>query len=148
MVFGVAVAAFSALKVPFDTNPNAGASSGPCDPQPCANVQGYTVWISDLHVESGDGPRLVMMQLTFKNSSTSTHAAPDDFSLIDSQKNETQPIFYDPVCHRWPRTDFNHGAGFGPVPECFRPATTASPLKLHWTPDMGPFCCDIEIPLE
>lgn len=143
VVLGVAVAAFSSLKVPFDTNPNAGSSSGPCDPQPCANVQGYVVWVTDLHIENG----LVSMQLRFKNSSTSTHAAPDDFSLIDNQKNESSPVYFEPDCHRWPRTDFNNGASFGPVPECFRPASTSPPLKLRWSPDLG-FCCETVISLD
>jgi hypothetical protein len=144
LVLGVAVAAFASLKVPFDTNPNAGASSGPCAPQPCANIQGYIVWVNGLQIEAG----LVSMQLTFKNSSVSTHAAPDDFSLVDSQQNDSGPVYYDPDCHRWPRTDFNHGAGFGPVPECFRPASTSPPLKLRWTPDLGAFCCDTVIALD
>jgi len=33
------------------------------------------------------------------------------------------------------------------VPECFRPSTTDAPLKLHWTPDMGLFCCETDIVL-
>lgn len=143
VVLGVAVAAFASLKVPF-TAPNAEVSSEPCSPQPCADVQGYTLWVGDLKVEDG----LVTMQLTFRNSSSSTHADPADISLVDSQKAGNSAIYDAPGCTHWARTDFNHGASFGPVPECFRPSSTAPPLLLHWTPDMGPFCCDIEIPLE
>ncbi len=144
VVLGIAVAAFVSLRVPFDTTPTGEPSTGPCQPQPCANVRGYIVWVSDLKVDSG----LVTMKLTFRNSSSSTHAAPEDFSLVDSQKNDHGAVYQSPDCPQWPRTEFNNGASFGPVPECFRPPSTSRPLGLRWTPDFGPFCCEILIGLE
>ena len=147
VLVGAAVAAFLSLKVPF-TVPTTSQPSAPCSPQPCANVRGFILWVTDVKVENGEGPRLVMMQVRFRNASASTHAAPEDFSLIDRQKAQTSPIFYDPVCPRWPRTEFNDGDSFGPVSVCFRPASTSPPLGLRWTPDFGPFCCETVIPLE
>lgn len=143
VVLGVAVAAFASLKVPF-TAPNAQVSSGPCTPLPCADVRGFTLWVGDLKIADG----LVTMELTFRNSSAATHADPADLSLTDSRHTGNAAIYDTPGCTHWPRTDFKNGAFFGPVPECFRPFSTAPPLSLHWTPDMGPFCCDIQIPLE
>ena len=144
LVLGIAVAAFVSLRVPFDTASSAEPSTGPCEPQPCANVRGYIVWVSDLKIEGG----LVSMQLRFQNSSTSTHADPADISLIDSQKVGNVPVYDTPACTHWPRTEFDNGASFGPVPECFRPASTSPPLGLRWTPDFGPFCCEIVIGLN
>ncbi|HET7467951.1 MAG TPA: hypothetical protein VFL29_14935 [Candidatus Dormibacteraeota bacterium] len=143
IVLAVAVAAFTSLKVPFEV-PTAQPSTGPCDPAPCANVRGYFLWVSDFKVSDG----LVMMQLKFRNSSSSTHAAPEDFSLLDSQKADVRPVYSPPGCMQWPRTEFNDGASFGPVPMCFRPTTTSPPLGLRWTPDFGPFCCETVIALE
>ena len=143
VVVGVAVAAFTALKTPFDTTPTGGPSSAPCAPQPCANLRGYIVWVNDVNVQGG----LVTMKLTFRNSSASTHADPSDFSLVDGQKKDNPPVFDAAGCTHWPRSEFNNGAGFGPVPECFRPASTSPPLALHWTPDFGLFCCETVIPL-
>jgi len=144
VVLGIAVAAFVSLRVPFDTAPSAEPSTGPCEPQPCANVRGYIVWVSDLKIEGG----LVSMQLRFQNSSTSTHADPADISLIDSQKVGNVPFYGAPGCTQWPRTEFSNGASFGPVAECFRPSSTSPPLGLRWTPDFGPFCCEIVIRLD
>lgn len=144
VVLGIAVVAFVSLKVPFDTSPSAGPSTMPCAPQPCANVDGYILWVTDLKTDGG----LVSMQLRFQNSSSSTHADPTDISLTDSQKGDNAPVYDAPGCAHWPRTEFNKGASFGPVPECFRPATTSPPLSLHWTPDFGPFCCETVIALD
>lgn len=144
VVLGIAVAAFVSLKVPFDTAPNAAPSTGPCEPQPCANVRGYIVWVSDLKIEAG----VVSMQITFRNSSAATHVDPADIQLIDSQGHPNPAIHDEPGCTAWSRTDFNNGAQFGPVPECFRPVSTSPPLRLHWEPDFGPFCCETEIGLD
>ena len=144
VVLGVAVAAFVSLKVPFDTNPSVEPSTGACDPQPCANVRGYIVWVSDLKMQNG----VVIVMLRFTNSSASTHAAPEDFTLVDSQKNDHSAVFFAPDCNQWPRTEFNNGASYGPVPECFRLSSTSPPLDLRWTPDFGPFCCETLIKLD
>jgi len=141
-VIAVGVAAFLSLQTPFQPSSTA-PGSGTCTPKPCANVRGYILWISDLKVDAG----LVTMQLTFRNSSPATHADPADLSLLDAQHQSSKAIHDAPGCSPWPRTDFNNGAGFGPVPECFRPATTTPPLTLHWTPDMGLFCCEADVVL-
>jgi len=144
LVLAVAVAAFLSLKVPFDTSPGAGPSTGPCEPQPCANVRGYILWVTNQKTND----HLVILELRFQNSSSSTHADPSDISLIDSQKADNPPLYDLPGCTHWPRTEFNNGATFGPVPECFRLASTSPPLSLRWTPDFGPFCCETVIALD
>ncbi|HET9410626.1 MAG TPA: hypothetical protein VFO75_01970, partial [Candidatus Dormibacteraeota bacterium] len=95
-------------------------------------------------VDSG----LVSMELTFRNSSPATHADPADLELIDSLGHNDSPVYDAPGCTHWPRTDFSNGAQFGPVPECFRPSSTNPPLRVHWTPDMGLFCCETDITLS
>jgi len=142
LVVAVAVAAFISLQQPFGL-PNSSQPSASCSPRPCANVRSFQLWISDLKVDSG----LVSMQLTFQNSSNSTHVDPGEIQLIDSAGHSSNRVTDAAGCTAWPRTDFNNGAKFGPVPECFRPATTAPPLKLHWAPDFGFFCCETDIAL-
>lgn len=143
VVIAVGVAAFLSLQSPYQPATTTQATA-PCSPQPCANVRGYQLWVSDLNTGSG----LVTMSLTFRNSSASTHADPSDIQLIDSAGRPNQPIHDAPGCAPWPRTDFNHGAEFGPVPECFRPTSgTGPPLRLHWEPDFGFMCCETEITL-
>ena len=141
-MIAVGVAAFLSLQTPF-VAPTTSSGSTACTPKPCANVRGYILWISDLKVDSG----LLTMQLTFRNSSPATHADPADLELIDSLGHANPAVNDTPGCARWPRTDFDNGAQFGPVPECFRPSSTDLPLKLHWTPDMGLFCCEADIVL-
>jgi hypothetical protein len=144
VVIAVGVAAFNSLQSPYQPPiATSTQTSAPCSPQPCANIRGYQLWVTDLSTDSG----LVTMMLTFRNSSSATHADPSDLQLIDSAGHPNQPIHDAPGCTAWPRTDFNHGAQFGPVPECFRPASTGPPLKLHWDPDFGFFCCETEITL-
>ncbi len=142
VVTAIAVAAFVSMEHPFQL-PTVSPSPLPCSPQPCADIRGFQLWVSDLKIDSG----LVSMQLTFRNSSNSTHADPSEIQLIDSTGHPNQRVTDASGCTAWPRTDFNNGAQFGPVDECFRPATTGPPLKLHWEPDFGFFCCETEITL-
>ena len=143
VVAGVAAAAFISMQTPFQL-PTASPSSQPCSPQPCADIRGFILWVGDVKVDS----RLVSMTLKFQNSSDSTHADPTDIQLIDSAGHSSSAVHDAPACSAWPRTEFNNGATFGPVPECFRPASTAPPLKLHWTPDFGFFCCETDVALQ
>jgi hypothetical protein len=34
---------------------------------------------------------------------------------------------------------------FGPVSICYRVFNVTRPFILHWTPDLGPFCCETNI---
>jgi len=121
----VAAVAFISLQSPFQPSQNSPGSS-PCTPQPCGNERGFIVWVTDVKVDSG----LVTMMLTFQNSSSSTHADPSEFSLLDAQGQESQSVYDSAACPHWPRSEFNNGAKFGPVAECFRPASTIAPLQL------------------
>lgn len=119
----------------------ASATSTPCSPKPCVDLQGYTLWVSDVTEDNG----LLRMQVTFRNASNSTHAAPEDLSLLDSS-GATSPSIQDPPgCTHWARTEFNNGAKFGPITVCFQPASLDPPLRLRWTPDMGFFCCQADV---
>lgn len=118
-------------------------STAPCTPQPCASIQGYELWISGV---TTDGP-LVTMQVSFRNSSRSTHAEPEDFTLIDSAGRSNRPRFDSAACAHWPRTEFHDGQERGPFPLCFKPFSTQPPLRLNWEPDFGAFCCQTEVRL-
>jgi len=142
IVAAVGVAAFISLQTPFQL-PTASPSSQPCSPQPCADIRGFILWVGDVKVDSG----VVSMTLTFRNSSNSTHADPSEVQLVDSAGNPSEAIHDAPSCTAWPRTEFNNGAQFGPVPECFRPSSTSPPMRLHWAPDFGLFCCETDITL-
>jgi len=141
----VGLAAYGSLQVPFQ----APAVSSPvpalgCTPAPCANLQGYTLWVTSLDVQSDR----VTMQITFRNSSDSTHAAPEDLVLIDSQRQTSRPVFDAPSCTPWSRHEFNHGATYGPLVVCFKVGNSSPPLVLRWSPDFGFVCCQTDIKLS
>ena len=144
IVVSVAIAAYLAMQVTFQGPTTSDATpSVNCSPAPCANVQGYTLWVTNLKQE-GD---LVSMQITFKNSSNATHASPEDLQLIDSTLHTSGLVTNAPGCQTWPRHEFNNGALFGPLNVCFRARTTVPPLVLRWSPDLGLFCCRTDIKL-
>jgi hypothetical protein len=141
----IAVLAYQSLQVPYQA-PTAGSplpAAGGCTPPPCADLRGYTIWVNNLEVQ----PDLVTMQVTFRNSSNSTHAAPEDLVLIDSRHNSSPAIFDAAGCTAWSRHEFSRGATYGPVTMCFRAAITTPPLVLRWAPDFGFVCCQIDIKL-
>lgn len=141
----VAVAAYQSLQVPFQ--PPSTPSALPainCTPAPCAKLRGYTLWVTNLDLQGN----LVTMQITFRTSSVSTHASPEDLVLIDSQRQNYPPIFDAPGCTRWSRHEFSHGATYGPITVCFKVGTTAPPLVLRWSPDLGFVCCQTDIKLS
>lgn len=137
----VAAAAYTALKAPLSTKPNSALSPENCAPGPCANVQGYKIWISNVRVEND----LVRLTVRFQNSSSSTHAAPEDLQLIDAGRRASGPVTDATGCKSFSRTDFKGGAFFGPVDICFRVSNSTPPFILHWSPDLGPFCCQRDI---
>lgn len=141
----VAVAAFMSLQAPFQS-PTA-TSPVPalaCSPAPCANLQGYTLWVSNVLVNGA----VVSMQVAFKNSSDSTHASPEDLQLVDSKQHVSALVTDSPGCTTWDRHVFNNGAQFGPETVCFRVSSPAPPLVLRWSPDFGLFCCRTDIKLD
>ncbi|MDQ6879862.1 MAG: hypothetical protein M3082_19620 [Candidatus Dormibacteraeota bacterium] len=143
-VLAVAIAAFLAMQVPFQgPAANVAKPSVDCSPAPCANVQGYTLWVSNLKFAGN----LVSMEISFKNSSGSTHASPEDVQLIDSKLHASNLVTDSPGCLTWDRHEFNNGAAFGPLKVCFRVSTTEPPLVLRWSPDMGLICCRTDIKL-
>lgn len=137
----IAGAAYTALKAPLSVSSQTPLTPENCSPGPCTDIQGYTIWISNVHLDSD----VVHMTVKFKNSSTATHAAPEDLTLIDSERRQGQPIGDSPGCKVFARTDFNHGASFGPVDVCFRVVNTTPPWILHWSPDVGAFCCQRDL---
>lgn len=141
----VAVLAYKSLQVPYQaptvTSPVPALG---CTPAPCADLQGYTLWVTNLYIQGN----LVTMQVTFSNSSSSTHAAPEDLMLIDSNGHQSPTVFDAPVCTPWSRHELTYGATYGPVVVCFRTSTAAPPLVLRWSPDFGFVCCQTDIKLS
>ncbi len=139
----VAVLAFQSLEVPFanTTDTSAPTPASGCSPTPCADVQGYSLHITNVEI-SGN---LVTMQITFRNSSSSTHASPEDLMLVDANRQSSGLITGPPGCSTWSRHEFNNGQVFGPIFVCFRVSTSASPLTLRWSPDFGFLCCQTDI---
>jgi hypothetical protein len=141
----VGIAAYEA-EMPAGSTVTGGSTStsAACSPQPCASVQGYDLWISDLST----GPRLVTMTVRFRNASSSTHADPADFELVDTAGRTSRPYYDSGACPHWPRTEFANGATRGPFPICFQPVSVSPPLRLRWTPDLGFACCETFIRLN
>ena len=81
----VAAAAYTALKSPLQTKPNSNLAPDNCSPGPCANVNGYKIWISKVRIEND----VVRMTVKFQNSSSSTHASPEDLQLIDTGRRSS-----------------------------------------------------------
>ena len=137
----VAAAAYTALKAPLNIAPNSDLTPTNCSPGPCADVQGYRIWISKVRLDND----VVRMTVKFQNSSSATHASPEDLQLIDAGRRESNIITDLTGCNTWKRHDFGSGAYFGPIDICFRVSNTAPPFILHWTPDLGAFCCQKDI---
>jgi CBS-domain-containing membrane protein len=137
------VTAYQSLHAPLPPSGNSALTPVNCSPGPCADVQGYTLWLSEVSV-NGD---LVSMQVKFQNSSPSTHASPEDLQLIDVSRHASGLVTDAPGCTTWPRHDFNNGATFGPIDVCFRISNAARPFILRWSPDLGLFCCEQDINL-
>jgi hypothetical protein len=111
------------------TSPSAG-----CSPQPCADAEGYVMYVHTVDVS----PPIVHMEVSFRvTGRDSMHAEPADFILVDADQHRSRPIFDAAGCSGWPRTDIPDGTSFGPETVCFRPASTRSPLTLSWEPDLG-----------
>jgi hypothetical protein len=121
-----------------------GTKSLACSPQPCLDLQDYTIWVSNVTVAEG----IVRMNVTFRNSSASTHADPADLQLVDANKQSAPAIQDAAGCTHWSRTEFNHGAKLGPLTVCFRPVSAALPLTLRWAPDLGLICCQADIKIN
>ena len=139
----VGVAAYQALRTPLPASNNSTLTPENCSPGPCVDIHGFTLWVSDVKVEGN----LVSMQVKFRNSSPATHASPEDLQLIDASRHSSIPVSDVAGCNTWPRHEFNKGATFGPINICFRVSNVARPYTLHWTPDLGPFCCETNIRL-
>ena len=85
----VAIAAFLAMQVTSQNpTPSKALPALNCSPAPCANIQDYTLWVSNLKVEGS----LVSMRITLKNSSSATHASPEDIQLIDSKLHTSELV--------------------------------------------------------
>jgi len=137
----VAAAAYTALKSPLQTKPNSNLAPDNCAPGPCANVNGYKIWISNVRIEND----VVRMTVKFQNSSSSTHASPEDLQLIDTGRRSSLMVTDAAACKTFTRNDFKGGAFFGPVDICFRVSNSTPPFILHWSPDLGAFCCQKDI---
>jgi hypothetical protein len=115
-----------------------------CSPQPCLNLQNFTLWVTDVTDQQG----VLRMQVRFRNSSDASHASPEDLQLVDST-NQTAPSIQEaPGCTHWSRTEFNNGASYGPITVCFRPGSTKPPLTLRWSPDLGLICCRADLKIR
>lgn len=139
----IAGGAYMALKSPLTTQPNSSLSPENCSPGPCATLNGYTIWISNVRAQND----IVHLTVKFQNSSDATHASPEDLTLIDAGRRSSIPISDSPGCKSFTRHEFSNGAIFGPIDLCFRVSNTTPPFILHWTPDLGAFCCERDITL-
>lgn len=139
----VGVIAFIAMSQPLSTA-GAGTTLRPCSPRPCLDVQGFTMWVSNVAVADG----VVRVSITFQNSSDATHADPSDLELVAASHEATRSVQDAPGCTHWSRTEFANGAKFGPLTMCFRPASTTPPLTLRWSPDFGFFCCQADLKIK
>jgi hypothetical protein len=140
----VGVTAYQALHTPLQASGGQALTPENCSPGPCTDVQGFTLWVSDVNV-TGD---VLSMQVKFRNSSPSTHASPEDLQLIDASRHVSGLVTDAPNCSSWTRHEFSGGATFGPINICFRVSNLTRPFILRWSPDLGLFCCETNIKLN
>src|SRR5947199_250658 len=108
-----------------------------CCPGPCVKRSGYTLWISNVRGQND----IVRMTVKCQNSSVATYASRDDLQLIDAGRRTSIPITGVTECNTFARHEFSGGKVFGPINICFRVSNATPPFILHWTPDLGTFCC-------
>jgi len=144
VVVFLGVVALAALGSQSSRSLGGPAKSLACSPQPCLNVQSYTLWVSK--VTESDG--VLRMQVAYRNASSATHASPEDLRLTDAQHRDSPSIQDAPGCTHWSRTEFANGARYGPITVCFRPASLAAPLTLNWSPDLGLICCTADLRIK
>jgi hypothetical protein len=137
----VALLAYESLQAPAPVSTGVNLAPDSCSPGPCADVQGYRLWLTNVQLQ-GD---LVTMQVRFQNSSPSTHASPEDLQLIDHSRHSSGLVTGGPQCNTWARHEFGNGATFGPIAVCFVVSDTTPPFTLRWSPDFGLFCCETDI---
>ena len=141
----IAYAAFVALKSPLLPGTNNTSVTETCSPGPCTNLNGYTLWVSNVHLVND----VVHMTVKFQNYSSSTHASPDDLQLIDASRRASTPLSGGSGCNTWTRHQFTKaGATFGPVDICFQVTNATPPFILRWSPDEGAFCCETDIRID
>lgn len=143
----IAYAAFVALKAPLGVaNPQGAAVTENCSPGPCANLDGFVLWASNVHMTND----VLHMTVKFQNSSSATHASPEDLQLIDASRRSSIPLNDGTAgCNSWTRHGFAHsGDTFGPIDICFRVTNATPPFILHWAPDEGAFCCATDIRID
>lgn len=137
--------AFVALQSPVLPGTNNTSVTETCAPGPCANLNGYTLWISNVHAVND----VVYMTVKFQNYSASTHASPEDLQLIDASRRASTPLAGVAGCNTWTRHEFGKsGDTFGPVDICFRVTNTTPPYTLKWSPDEGTFCCETDLRID
>jgi hypothetical protein len=144
LALSIGVLAFQSLKIPLKPSDNTYVAPDNCTPGPCANIQGFSLWISNVSVDG----TLVKMQVKFQNSSRASDASPEDLQLIDSSRHASPLVTGVDDCKTWKRHEFNNGATFGPMLICFRVYNSTPPFILHWSPDLGAFCCETDIKLN
>ena len=141
----IGTAAYQALRAPVHVTEGGGnLTPENCSPGPCVELKGFTLWISDIKFESD----LVRMTVKFRNSSSATHASPEDLQLIDASRHASIPVTDVAGCKTWTRHEFRNGATFGPIDVCFHVTNTTRPYVLHWNPDIGPFCCEASLKIQ
>lgn len=127
----VAAAAFLEIQARLPQAPAPGHR--PACAAPCADAGGYAVTVADVR----STPGMVVLDVTLHvRGRSNMHTTPDDFTLREGG-HTYRPAFGGAGCPRWARTQLGDPSTFGPEPLCFRPASTASPLVLHWDPDLG-----------
>lgn len=141
----IGYAAFVALKAPLLPGTNDTSVTETCSPGPCANLNGYTLWISNVHMVND----VVHLTVKFQNYSGSTHASPEDVQLIDASRRASAPLSGVTGCNTWTRHVFTKsGDTFGPIDVCFRVTNATPPFILRWSPDEGAFCCETDIRID
>jgi hypothetical protein len=117
-------------------------TSGACSPQPCANANGWNVYVSDVNknAQSATAPEAgntyVTLNVRFKNDTADEqHANPTEFVLRDSTgvKHSETWLGGAAGCDSWEPVNLTKGATFGPRCIAFQAKVGDNALVLTWT---------------
>lgn len=127
------------------------AAPSNCSPRPCAVPNGFGIYVTALQTQNG----LLTMQVRFHNGTRAQtgeatslrHTSPADFFLIVRDGGRERPLFND-QCPDWPELKVARGADAGPEPICFKAPQPGQQVSLGWSPDLGVFFDEVDIPLQ
>ena len=149
VIVAIGLVGLAALRSMQHGAPAPRSTTDSCAPQPCAAPSGFGAYFSAVAVSDG----LMTMQVAFINHPHDqgyvdyNHTSPADFQLRGGDGRQVNPVF-SAACPDWGELRVKIRASAGPRRLCFpwRQAD-AHGAEVIWSPDLGLFFDDVQVPL-